>query len=364
MNSGTPSTAQRPKRMPLAARRCYRLAVSTALALALCYGFDLGIPYLSPIFVVLLAAGAPNPPGLKVALMLLGFVAVALGIGVLLIPLLQMAPLSALLAIALGIFYCNRLAILHRKGITATLLAIGLTVIPAAGILSSALAGAIVEAMVFGMAVAIVSLWLVYPFFPEDPALPEDPSLPKDPAPKQATAAADAIPDAWLSLRATLIVMPAFLLTLTNPATYLPFLVKSILLAREASDTSLRGANRELIGATALGGACAIGVWWCLSLAVELWFFTGWVLLVSLLLASGVYGIVRNTMSPSFWINSLTTMLILLGAAVQDSASGKDVYQALFVRMALFLGVTIYALFAMTLLERISRRKKKNLHPG
>lgn len=349
MDSGTPTTAQPSKHMPLAARRCYRLALSTALALALCYGFDLGIPYLSPIFAVLLAAGAPNPPGLKVALILLGFVALALGLGMLLIPLLQMAPLSALLAIALGVFYCNRLAILHRKDLAATLLAIGMTVIPAAGILSPALASAIVEAMVLGMAVAIASLSLVYPFFPEDAT------------PTRAAAAADDVPDEWRSLRATLIVVPAFLLTLTNPATYLPFLVKSILLAREASDTHLRGANRELIGATALGGACAIGVWWCLSLAVELWFFTGWVFLVSLLLASGAYGIVRNAMSPSFWINSLTTMLILLGAAVQDSASGKDIYQALFVRMALFLGVTVYALLAMTLLERWrkSARAKK-----
>jgi hypothetical protein len=37
------------------------------------------------------------------------------------------------------------------------------------------------------------------------------------------------------------------------------------------------------------------------------------------------------------------TMLILLGPAVEDSASGKDVYAAFAVRMGLFVAVTLYA---------------------
>jgi hypothetical protein len=36
-------------------------------------------------------------------------------------------------------------------------------------------------------------------------------------------------------------------------------------------------------------------------------------------------------------------MLILLGPAFEDSASGKDVYAAFAVRMGLFVAVTLYA---------------------
>lgn len=334
-------------RMPLAARRCYRLAFGTGLALALCYGLDLGVPFVAPLFTVLLAANPAPPPRLRRALALLLFLALALGIGLLLGPLLQLAPLSALLAIALGVFYCNRLAILRGQELPATLLTLGFTVVPAAAAASQALAAAIVAAMVLGMAVGLASLWLVYPLFPEDAATA--PAAGPAPAPAWGN---------WLALRATLIVLPAFVLTLTNPAIYLPFLVKSILLGREAGELQLRGASRELIGSTLLGGVCAVAIWWCLGFAVELWFFTGWILLASLGLAGGAYQVYRNQFSPGFWINSLVTALILLGAAVQDSAAGRDVYQAFIVRMALFLAVAAYALLAMTLLEWWRRRAR------
>ena len=47
------------------------------------------------------------------------------------------------------------------------------------------------------------------------------------------------------------------------------------------------------------------------------------------------------------------TLLILLGPAVEDSASGKDVYTAFFVRMGLFVAVTLYAWLAVYLLETL-----------
>ena len=50
-------------------------------------------------------------------------------------------------------------------------------------------------------------------------------------------------------------------------------------------------------------------------------------------------------------------MLILLGSAVQDSASGADVYQAFATRMGLFFAVTVYAWAAVFLLEEWRRRR-------
>jgi len=44
-------------------------------------------------------------------------------------------------------------------------------------------------------------------------------------------------------------------------------------------------------------------------------------------------------------------MLILLGSAVQDSANGHDVYSAFAIRMAMFIGVTLYAWGAVFVLE-------------
>ena len=50
-------------------------------------------------------------------------------------------------------------------------------------------------------------------------------------------------------------------------------------------------------------------------------------------------------------------MLILLGPAVEDSDSGKDVYMAFAVRMGLFVAVTFYAWLAVYALEYLRTRR-------
>jgi hypothetical protein len=52
------------------------------------------------------------------------------------------------------------------------------------------------------------------------------------------------------------------------------------------------------------------------------------------------------------------TAIILLGSAVQDTDSGKDVYQAFAVRLGLFIAVTLYAWFVIELLERWRTRRQ------
>ncbi|BFM21515.1 DUF2955 domain-containing protein [Gilvimarinus japonicus] len=343
------------KRLPLAARRSYRLALTTSLVLAVAYGVGLGLPFIAPLFVVILSAKPSPPPGPKQLILLMLAVVVSLSLGLLLGPLLQAAPIPALLIIACGLFFSNRLAMQPGKAAVGTLLALGFTVIPVASSVSPALASTLIATLVIGIAVAVIGQWLVYPLFPEDEpsALAPTPAAPTE--------------NSWLAWRATWIVLPAFLLTLTNPAGYLPLTIKSILLGREASQVRLREANRELIGSTLLGGVCAIVVWFLLSFAVSLWFYFGWMLLACLVLSSGAYGVMRTRLKPSFWVGTITTMIILLGSAVQDSANGKDVYQAFLVRMALFLAVAVYAALAMAALEhwRLRRQNKAyiNLSP-
>ena len=48
----------------------------------------------------------------------------------------------------------------------------------------------------------------------------------------------------WLALRATLIVMPAYLLALTNPSQYLMTIMKSVSLGQQASMVDARHAGR------------------------------------------------------------------------------------------------------------------------
>ena len=47
--------------MPIHARRVFRLSITTALSLAVAYGIELPLPFLTPIFALMLTS-QPSPP--------------------------------------------------------------------------------------------------------------------------------------------------------------------------------------------------------------------------------------------------------------------------------------------------------------
>jgi hypothetical protein len=203
-----------------------------------------------------------------------------------------------------------------------------------------------------------VCQWVVYPFFPEDNG--------KAPAPE---ATNKPVESNWIAIRANLIIFPGFLFVLTNPTAYLPILMKTIALSQQASLINARDAGRELILSTLVAGLFAILLWFGLSIAPNLWMFFLWVLLASIYIAGKFYAVLPTRHAPSFWQNVFVTMLLLLGPAVQDSANGKDVYQAFAVRMGLFLLLTVYTWMAMIGLEwlrtrKLNRAKKSMLSPS
>ena len=120
--------------MPLGARRTFRLASVIALSLALAYGSGMQLPFFAPVFGILLTAAPAPPMGLKGLLGLCLVVIVTLGVGLVLTPLLGKYPASALLIIAAGLYLSTIISVGLRKGLVGTLLTLGFTLIPAAGL--------------------------------------------------------------------------------------------------------------------------------------------------------------------------------------------------------------------------------------
>ncbi|MDF3935686.1 DUF2955 domain-containing protein [Pseudomonas citronellolis] len=330
-------------------RRALRLAWGVALCLAASFGLGLPVPVLAPIFALLLLALRSQPLPLRLAPALALLVLFSAGSGLLLIPLLVYAPASGVLLVALGLFLCFRYALRGGNGLLANFLVIGLSMVSAAGASDYGLALAVVEAMAKGMLLAALGVSLAHALFPEPPGAPAQPPAPLPPF-------ADS---ARIALRATLIVMPAFLLALIAPDQFMPLVLKAVSLGQQSCETSARRAGRELIGSTLLAGVLAIVLWNALSLFPDLWMFFLWVLLFALLQARRLYAAVATRQGPGFWVGCLSTMLILLGQSVQDSASGQDVQRAFAVRMALFLLVSLYAWAMIFWLERrVSRRPR------
>lgn len=326
--------------IPVPARRVFRLGLTTALSLAVAYGIDLAVPYLAPIFAFMLTQ-APKPPmGPKGLIGLSLAVAILTSSGLILIPFLEYAPITGLLLVLVGLFLANQITLKRSKGAVGMLLVVGLTFITAMGTLAFALGVLMVQSLVIGLAVAIVCQWVVYPFFPEV-------EVPSESAPKALQPTAST----WLAVRATLIVFPAYLLALSNPTAYLPLILKSISLGQQGSISNAKHAVREVLGSTLMGGCMAIAFWFALKLQPNLWMFFLWMLFFSLLVAAKIYRSSPSAQSPSFWASAMITMIILLGPAVADSVNGKDPYAAFAVRMSLFVAVTLYALFAIRLLD-------------
>ena len=92
-----------PTKLSLTSRRIFRLSLTVALTLAGAYALRLPLPYIAPLFALMLTA-APTPPiGFKGLLGLSALVIILLGLGLLLIPLLRHYPLLGVMIVAMGL---------------------------------------------------------------------------------------------------------------------------------------------------------------------------------------------------------------------------------------------------------------------
>ncbi|MBV7488045.1 MULTISPECIES: DUF2955 domain-containing protein [Pseudomonas] len=334
---------ERPPRV----QRALRLSFGTALCLAASFGLALPIPFLSPMLALMMLAAMNRPLPFKASLGLILILMLTTGTGLLLIPLLRYYPFSGVLLVGLCLFLAFGYGLRGGNPLVATFLVVGLTLISSAGTAEFALALEVIVALVKGLFLAVTTLTISHWLFPDPasaPAAKPGPSL----TPTESS---------WLALRATLVVLPTFLLAMIDPASYLPIIMKAVSLGQQSCATSARTAGQELLGSTLLGGLMAILFWCALSLFVNLWMFFLWMLLFGLLVARKLYGVAMTRQPPSFWLNSLATLIILLGQSVQDSAAGKDVYTAFAIRMGLFILVTLYACVMVHLLDMRRERR-------
>lgn len=327
--------------MPIEARRVFRVSLTVALALVVAYAMGKPLPYLAPIFALVLSL-APKPPmGLKSLVGLAILVGLTLGSGLLLIPIMRYYALSGVLIVMIGVFFATYVSVNLGKGAVGSFLTMGFTLIPAAGMIDTSVSITVIEALLMGITTAVVCQWIVYPLFPEDPMVAAAPA-PK----RESWTQSD-----WIARRATLIIMPVFVIALTDPSTFLSVIMKAVALGKQTSVVDARRAGRELLGSTFMGGCFAIVIWFGLDCLTNLWMFFLLTLFFGIVLTSKFYHVFPGRYPPSFWMNVFTTMLILLGSAVQDSAGGKNVYKAFAVRMGLFIVVTLYAWFTLAALE-------------
>ena len=319
-----------------------RLTVGLGLAAFIAYGFALAVPYVVCVMAVLVLC-KPGPPlplikAVVVALMFAGLVAA----GVLMVPLLEHYAVAGVLLTAVLLFALFFVGQLRKQPLT-TVLVLGFTLIPIAGVSEQALVSVLSVALAVGVLVGALVSAVSNAVFPDPPR----------PAAAADTATApDRDAARWIALRGTLIVMPVFVLALTDPSFYLAAIMKTVALGQQAGETHARTAGRELIGSTLMGALMALAAWLGLSLWPSLWMLMLWLMAAALWAGSALFAARRTRWRPSFWSNALITALILFGPAIEDSASGKSVIEGGVMRVSLFVGVALYAWATVWALER------------
>lgn len=317
-------------------RAVLRIGFGIVLASLVCYGIALPMPHLGCIMAwIVLCQGKPLPiqKGAIVGLML----TVMMTGGVLMVPLLTHYPLAAMLLTAL-LLYRLMLIGLAGKGPQATLLIAALTIIPVAGLIEQSLAIGIAQMMGLGIILGTLVNHLMLALFPASP-----------------TSLSTTLPSHTshtLALRAVAIVLPVWLLALSHPAFYIPAVMKTVMLAQQANTLTAKASGRELVFSTLIGALLAAGMWFCLSVWPSLLMLVLWLGLLSLWVARRMIRLATSRFTPSFWSNAWITCLILFGPAIQDSASGKDVWMASAMRCALYIAIALYAWACVALLER------------
>jgi hypothetical protein len=315
-----------------------RLAAGLGLAVLAAYGLALPLPYALCVMAVLVLCKPGRPIPLLKGAVLAALVALLVAAGGLLVPLLENYAWAGVLLTGTLLY-----GVFARGGGAArtTILAMTVCLTPVAGVAEQALAPLLGLTLGLGIATGVLASNVAHVFFPDAPSAPARP--PAAPAREAAN---------WIAIRATIVVMPVFVLALTNPSFYLAAILKAVALGQQAGSTSARAGGRELVGATLMGAAMAAVLWMGLSLRPRLWMLVLWMAGAALWAGARMFRARPSAMPPSFWRNALVTMLILLGPAIEDNDAGKDVFTASLMRVALFVGVALYAWAAVWVLER------------
>jgi hypothetical protein len=330
-----------------------RLAIGLGLAVLIAYGLAMQLAFAVCLMaVLLLCSPAPPMPFVK-GVVVAAVVTCLLVAGLLMVPLLEHYPVAGVLLTGTCLFAVFFAGARKASPLT-TFLVIAFTFIPVAGVAEQALAIALAQAVGVGLGVGVLVNGVSHTFFPDPPA-------PARTAPPPASV--DVGTARWQALRATVVVMPVFVLALTNPAFYIAAIMKTVMLGQQAGATEARSAGRELVGSTLMGAWMAALAWMGLLLLPNLWMLVLWLVAAALWAGAKMFRVRPTSFPPSFWLNALMTMLILLGPAIEDAAVGKDVYSASATRVLLFIGVSFYAWAVVWILERWRASRSRSLLP-
>ena len=185
-----------------------RLTLGLGLAVLVAYGFALSIPFVVCLMSILVLCKPGPPLPLRKGLVIAVIFAALLASGVLMVPVLEHYALSGILltgAILYGIFFVG----LASANPLTMVLVMSFALIPVVGVADQAIVGMLSMTLAIGILIGALVSSASNALFPDPPT-----RVTNRPAPAPVSHEVAR----WIALRATIIVMPVFILALTNPS--------------------------------------------------------------------------------------------------------------------------------------------------
>lgn len=316
-----------------------RFAVGVTAAFLACEYLQWAPSFLAPVLVGVLLANLPTRPTLKMSVILVLAMAAAALFAFALASLLRGTPFVLFGLIGVCMFTAFHALVSGRPALPFILLLICLTTIPVVVMVSPAQAGSMPTALVRGIALALVTIWIVY--------LPWPRTLPPPPPPAAPATHSAATPEAR-ALLSTAVVMPVMLVYLLfGLADVLPVLIGTMILVINFDLESGRKQAWARILANFAGGLLAMLLHSVLLTTPSLPFLA--LLLLPVLLGFG-HRITAGGPAASVAVIACNAMLIILGSAI---ASGPGSMSLWLTRLFQF---TLAGAFAVAMMHLVWHR--------
>lgn len=329
-----------------AATRGIRMAAGTAAALVMAEALGWPNSFIAPLLTAMLLSMPIPAPSLIGGVKFLLVIAVSLGMGLLLIPLLEYAAGAALLLLTLLLFGSFFYTARGGNPLIGAFLTLGLTVIPVIGSESSEAAVQLTVSFLQGIVVALPFVWLAHLVFPEQrtAAVPAR-------APAQPTSISV---QGRSGLRSIAVVMPMILwfFMASGTAGYAGVLMKVASMGQQTSADNSRDVGKSVLLSTLIGGVAAVLFWWLLKIWPVLLVYGLLTLLAGLIFAPRIFAGAGLARTAPVWSYAFTTMLVILCPAVADSQSGAAAGARFLDRIIMFVIATLYGALAVYLFDR------------
>ncbi len=323
----------------LRAARVLRYAFGVSTAAVVSFALAWPLYFLTPVLLAVFLSLPLPAPGLRQVGVMLGYVLVALGLGLCFTLFLLPYPLVYVPLLGVLLF---RIYYLANRGGSLWLVLMSLLAVLMLPLLASTgeqLPSWFAFWFAFSSALSILMYAAAHWLFPDPVEAPRPPAKPRlhGYVPPAANAA----------FKSTAVILPlAVLFIAANWASQLLVLVMAAIFSLMPDLAKGKEAGLKSLISTLIGGFAALLVYWMIVAVPELHFFAALTLLAMLGFGAAIFSGRPNA---RYMGSAATTLIVLTSSVMADDAVFSDVFVT---RVVLIAAATLYVVVAMRVLER------------